>query len=68
MSFRCGFCKKVVPEGVKPHRIITEKRDKVYTGGKTIGHGWEIAKEVFACPKCGEKKEKELDKAVINAP
>jgi hypothetical protein len=55
MSFVCGGCKQSTKDGVKPARIVTQKRDKTYPNG---GHGWEIAEEKLFCPPCGEKQLK----------
>lgn len=47
MSFKCGITGKTV-EGERENKIVTERRDKVYTDseGNETGKGWEIAKEV----------------------
>ena len=84
MSFTCEICEKHQDAGVKPVKVVIEKRDRVYPpqelpkrkidkydkrdddddGGYkrdrgpeygAEGRGWEVAKEVNACPVCAEK-------------
>lgn len=59
--FHCHGCKKLSQPGEKPHRVIVEKRDRVYTRkmrdkGKerevTVGRGWEIVREASLCAPC----------------
>ncbi len=47
MSFKCGITGKTVV-GERMNKVITERRDKVYTDseGNETGRGWEIVKEV----------------------
>jgi allantoicase len=64
MSFRCGFCGKAVPNGIKQDKIVTEQRPIEYKGGAydeegkwhdIVSQGWEIVKETPACPDCSKK-------------
>lgn len=49
MSFRCGACGLKQPAGVKPHRVVTQKRKRTYPDGS---EGWEIVKEKNLCDTC----------------
>lgn len=70
MSFKCGVTGKVV-EGERMNKIVTEKRDKVYTDseGNEIGKGWEIVKEIPVSVegmnrlRRAEENEQRLDQA-----
>ena len=66
--FLCELCGEVVPPKTKAERVIVEKRSRSYPsrknankmkrGRKTVfatdpgGMGFEIVKEVLACPNC----------------
>jgi hypothetical protein len=63
--FKCenAGCGKLVKSGQPANRIITEKREKVYSkpirkrkGGRIVDYkdvfGSEIVKEIKVCPKC----------------
>ena len=62
MSFRCDRCGKAQPIHAKPHRIVTETRERVYPEVvddddpsivlKPEGHGWEVVKEIEVCERC----------------
>ena len=47
--FICEKCGRQTEPHQKQHRIITEKRPKIYEGGS---EGWEIVKELRACAFC----------------
>lgn len=61
--FICQSCRKLSEPGMKPIRLVTERRSRSYTNykkdetGRLIfgnpGSGWEIAKEIIVCPPCG---------------
>lgn len=55
--FRCQITGVVSKPGEKPHRVVAQKRDRVYKGfvkneetlkweEVVVGHGWEIVKEI----------------------
>lgn len=66
--YRCEICKKIVPANTKAHRITLETRYRRYPvrikahrrvpHGKEHhqddpgGFGYEIVREVIACPEC----------------
>jgi hypothetical protein len=62
VSFRCERCGKVQPAHAKPHRIVTETRERVYPeiaddNDPSIvlqpeGRGWEVVKEIEVCERC----------------
>ena len=54
MSYICHFCKKVQPDRTPCRKIILEYRLKTYPLERRITTGWEIVKEVNACPACAE--------------
>jgi hypothetical protein len=63
MSFICDVCKKTQPNRVKPIRIVTETRGRIYEPvlkpDKTIDRipeGWEIVKEISCCLPCSQSK------------
>jgi hypothetical protein len=70
MSFKCGVTGKTVANE-RMNKIVTEKRDKVYTDqeGNEIGKGWEIAKEIPVSVEGmqrlqrAEENERRLDQA-----
>ena len=49
MSFRCEQCGATQGSGVKPHRVVVEKR-------LLSPKGWEIVKEVDLCDLCSDQK------------
>lgn len=51
--FKCGQCGEQQASGVKPVRVVVERRTKVYfEDGREVGHGWEIVQERNLCPEC----------------
>lgn len=62
MSFRCENCGRPQPAGARPHKVVTERRERIYPEildpddpsvvlvPKT--RGWEIVKEIEACDLC----------------
>ena len=52
--FRCQKCNKQISKGIKPERIVTETRHKVYRDerGDYQGEGDEIVKEMVLGPCC----------------
>lgn len=62
MSFKCQKCGEAFPDKVKPIRIITKTRKKVYPvrydkkDPKIVidngGNGWEIVEEKMVCVDC----------------
>ncbi len=70
--YQCELCKKVTPPGTKAHRVVVETRPRTYPpqlkrqwiGAKPIkdymfgrtGEGWEIVREVMACPDCAAQR------------
>lgn len=67
MSFRCDCCGKAQPTHAKPHRIVTETRERVYPevvdddDPSTVlipeGHGWEVVKEISVCDDCEANRQ-----------
>ena len=47
--FHCYYCETSSDPHEKPQTVIVCTRCKVYPDGSI---GWEIAKEVQACPRC----------------
>lgn len=47
MSYKCAITGKIV-EGEIMNRVVTERREKVYTDseGNETGKGWEIIREI----------------------
>lgn len=57
MSFKCQITGKISKSGEKCNKIVTKKRDRVYTKWVAneetrqweevvAGHGWEVVKEI----------------------
>jgi hypothetical protein len=74
MSFRCGLCKRAMPNGSSPTIEVVETRRKVYPeqtdkSGKVRdrgGEGWEIVREIMVCKRCinlrtRQEREQELE-------
>jgi len=54
MSFKCSYCSKPQPNGVKLNKVVVETRNVTYprTGDGQIPSGTETVKEVDLCAKC----------------
>lgn len=59
MSYKCGKCSSVQPNGASPEMVIVETREKTYPprfANKVCidngGSGREIVREVPMCPAC----------------
>lgn len=66
--YTCELCQKTVPPQTKAHRLTVEQRPrhypkrlnanrvqqdrKIYYTDDSGGNGYEIAREVVACPEC----------------
>ncbi len=60
--FKCQNCSTTVPAGQPMNKVVTEKRHKNYEnfikrgmfdkGRMVYSEGWEIVKEIAACPAC----------------
>jgi len=50
--FICEQCGRQTEPREKMHKLIVEKREKVYPDGST---GWEIARELSICHNCAEQ-------------
>lgn len=55
--FNCQECNQPIGPNVSPIKVVTKKRQKVYTNGDgdVIGFGWEIVKEEQLCENCATK-------------
>jgi hypothetical protein len=58
MSFRCDVCHDAQRSGTTQTLVVIEKREKAYstfnpkTKQTKQSKGWEIVKEIKACPRC----------------
>jgi hypothetical protein len=65
MSFKCQSCNKQQKAGVKPVKVVSQKRAMYYPevrdrDNEVIarrGKGWEIAEELDCCTKCAPRIE-----------
>lgn len=75
MSFKCDWCDKTIWKTL--HRVVTEKRNKIYNyqkikyvrGERVIenltSRGWEIAKELEVCDHCAKELKSQQEKVEI---
>ena len=62
--YKCESCGKTTALSEKMERVVTERRDRVYTAvdrrGREYeqGRGWEIVKEIAVCKSCFKKYNK----------
>jgi hypothetical protein len=69
--YKCDICKRIMPPKTKAHRIPVEHRSVRYQARKEVnqrhiehkvkwtddpgGTGFEIVREITACPECAEQ-------------
>jgi hypothetical protein len=72
--YKCDICQQIVPAGTKAHRLPVEFRFRRYPHRKNVnrvvrdgrifvsddpgGEGYEIAREITACPDCAAQFKK----------
>lgn len=68
--YNCGFCHNTSKPKESMNRIVTETRDKEYNNHGKVSYGFEIVKEVRACPACFARQATPLvkDKASLVFP
>ncbi len=75
--FQCHFCGETVPPGTKSRNVVVGKREKIYPSRNNVnrvpgrrrknsrddpgGKGFEIVKEVQACPSCAADKAEKAE-------
>lgn len=61
--FYCERCNTLSKPGQSSHKLVTQRRDRVYYGGKSgqeiVGYGWEIAKEINVGTCCLQERNED---------
>ena len=75
--YKCNKCKKTTRSGESQNKVITQKRERVYSTpifdrfdneSERLTHGFEIIKEECFCNECYAKHKgiKDYTKSVVN--